>query len=226
MFKYGKYMLVALLVSGLLAVSYGGCGGGSSDGTSGGGNPIPTNTPTAPPTTDDDIVIPPTNPSDTGACEGDAFNSSASASAREVGDFLTDFFVRNSNDSSMTCFCNAPEAGNFIFKVAPVFAGFMKINLEFPENNDPNTIVPTSFSFDWTAPGCNTLELFTTQLFLSDDLISIGTLDNITEIAPDQLTFTSNLSDPLLSSALGNSGQNVSCDFCSIDALPQCAPEL
>lgn len=225
MFKYGKYMFVALLVSGLLAVSYGGCGGGSSDDTSG-GTPNPTNTPTAPPSTDDDVVLPPTNPPDPGACEGDAFNSSSTASAREVGDCLTDFIEQNAQDSSLTCFCNAPEAGNFIFTVAPVFAGFMKINLEFPENTDPNTIVPTSFSFDWTAPGCNTIELFTTQLFLSDDLISIGTLDNITENAPDLLTFTANLSDPLLASALGNSGQNVSCDFCSIGGLPQCAPEL
>ncbi len=202
MFKYGKYMLVALLVSGLLAVSYGGCGGGSSDDTSGGGNPNPTNTPTAPPTTDDDIVIPPTNPPDTGACEGDAFNSSSVA----IGDCLTDFILENTNDSGLVCFCNASEAGDFILNIAPVFAGSTKLNLEFPKNTDPNVIVPTNFSFDWTAPECNTLELFTTQLFLSDDLISIGTLDNITEIAPDQLTFTANVSDPLLSSALGNSG--------------------
>ena len=62
--------------------------------------------------------------------------------------------------------------------------------------------------------GCNTMELFTTQTFISDDLISIGTLDNMTETGPDQLTFTANLSDPFLASPFGNSGQNVSCDFC------------
>lgn len=227
MFKYTKYMFTALLLLGLLAVSYGGCGG-STDDSGGDGTPSPT----APPSTDDDVIMPPptnpppTDPPDPDACEGDAFGSTATASAREVGDCLTDFIVQNAQDSSLTCFCNASEAGDFILNIAPVFAGSMKINLEFPDNTDPDIIFPTSFSFDWAVNDCTTLELFTTQLFSSEDLISIGTLDDMTESNPDELAFTANISEPILDTSLGNSGQSVSCDFCSIGNLPDCAPEL
>ena len=224
MAKYAKYIFVALVASGLLAISYGGCGGGSEDSGNGGGTP--TNTP-AP--TDDDIINPPTNPPPTnppGACEGDAFTGTATASTRGIEGCLTDFIVDNAQTSSLVCFCSASEAGNFVLNITPTFEGAMKLNLEFPENNDPDILLPTTFPFDWEAVDCNTLELFTTQLFISDDLISIGTFDDMVETAPDQLAFTANVSDALLSTLLGSSGQSAGCDFCSIGALPACAPSL
>ena len=85
---------------------------------------------------------------------------------------------------------------------------------------------PTSFSFDREAKDCTTLELFTTGLFSSEVLISIGTQVGMTECNPDQLTFTANISDPILETSLGNSGQSVSCDYCTIGNLPDCATEL
>jgi hypothetical protein len=207
---------MALLALGLLAISYGGCGGGSDD-TSGGGTTPPTPSPTGTPT------APPTNPP--GACEGDAFSTSATTSTNAI-DCLTEFFVQNAETSGLDCYCNATEAGNFLLTISPSFESFMKINIEFPENTDPDILVITKFTFDWTAPGCNTLELFTSPLFSDEDLVSIGTFDNMSETAPDQLTFTANVSDGALATMFGSSGQMVSCDFCSIGNLPDCAPDL
>jgi len=210
MAKYTRYIFTALLVLGLLAITYGGCGGGTDDT---GSNPSPTPGPTDPP---------PTNPP--GACEGDAFTETAQASTQSVDGCLTEFIVQNAQNSSLSCFCNTPEAGNFILNIDPIFLGIMQLNIEFPENTDPDVIAITTFTFNWTAPECNTLELFATQNFISDELISIGTLDDMNETAPDQLTFTANVSDGLLSSLFGSSGQMVSCDFCSIGNFPACAP--
>jgi len=219
MFKYTKYIFVALMVSGLLAISYGGCGGGSDDT---GSTPNPTPSPT-----DNDTVPtdpPPTNPP--GACEGDAFTGTAQASTQGVDGCLTEFILQNAETSSLSCFCSASEAGNFILTISPTFESFMKLNIEFPENTNPDVIAITTFTFDWTAPNCDTLELFTSPLFSDNDLISIGTFDDMNETIPDQLSFKANVSDALLSTLFGSSGQMVSCDFCSIDNLPACAPNL
>lgn len=239
MAKYAKYTFVALLVSGLLALSYGGCGGSSGDSSNGNGGGTPTNPPAtqapptnipptdapptdapptdAPPTDAPPTDAPPTNPP--GACEGDAFINTGTAC-------LTDFISQNSQSEDLTCRCNASEAGDFILTVNAVFGQFMKVNIEFPDIDDPDNPFPSTFSFDWEVVDCDTLELFTTPLFTNEDPISIGTIDDLKETAPDQLTFTANISEQLLSTLFGSSGQSASCDFCSIDRLPDCAPEL
>lgn len=247
MAKYAKYAFVALLISGLFAISYGGCGGGSGGSSDGGTvNPTQTPNPTSAPTpgpTDDDFIVPtpgpttspgptaspgpsasPTNPPE--ECEGDAFIESTSVSTRVESGCLTDYIVQIAQTSTLTCFCSASEAGDFIFTVLPIFPDFMKVNLEFPGNNDPENPFPNSLLYDWKTVDCNSLELFTTELFMIDEPISIGTLDDMIDTAPDQLTFTANISEVLLSTLLGSSGQTVSCDYCSIEVLPDCAPDL
>ncbi len=214
MIKYGKFLFVVLLVSGLLAISYGGCGGTTED-TGGGGNTAPTNPPPTNP--------PPTNPPDPGACEGDAFIGDGATSTRAI-ECLSDFLVQNAETSSLSCFCNASEAGDFILNISNTFLGTMSINFEFPATNPEIPI--TNIPFEWTTFGCTGIELFTIDIFGTSDPVSIGTLDNMTDTEPDELSFTANVSDPLLLSLFGSSGQNVSCDFCSIGGLPQCAPEL
>lgn len=221
MYKYGKLIFTAILLTGLLAISYGGCGGGSDD--SGGGTTNPTNPPvTNPPATNPPPTNPPTTDMpDPGACEGDAFGEAATG----VEGCITDFFVDTADSTGLSCFCNTSEAGDFIFTIPQSFLGIRTINITFPEPPEGELVI-TNFTFEWSSIGCNSIEVFTPPSFASPDPVSIGTLDNINETTPDQLTFTANVSEQFLTPLLGSSGQSVSCDFCSLTQLPACAPGL
>jgi hypothetical protein len=62
--------------------------------------------------------------------------------------------------------------------------------------------------------------------FEDDPLVQVGTITNFAESSPDNLGFTVNITDTITSGSLGAPVVNASCDFCSLDELPVCAPGL